>query len=1272
MNRRLLTLFVALMTMTVSVFAGDVLINAQNFPDEKFREFLLSQNYGSNGQLSEREIEDIVEINVQNKGIKSLKGIEFFKYLEVLKCDINDLGSLDVSQNTALKELSCSICNLQGLDLSKNTALTSLSCLNNKDLGELDVSNNKELTFLWCENDGLKSLSVVFNTKLISLKCSWNQLSSLSLLTNQDLERLECRRNALTELNLSNNEKLTYLDCAGNNINAAKMQDIVEALPTYTSGDHTFKVYDDEAETNNVITTKQTSITDSKRWSAQRTSGVGWVGVYGTAIHKTYFPDKNFREFLLAQNYGKDCLLSNEEVKAITSLDVSGLGIKNLTGIEYFTNVEALNCKNNQLQTLDLSKNTKLTLLTCYNNQIRGPHMSALVTSLPSSSDIKTIYVISGDETEQNDITTTQVAAAKEKNWIPYNYNNGSPVAYEGIDPNVAINEKNFPDENFRTYLLSQTYGADGKLTEAELKTIDMLSIDNKGIKDLKGIEYFTALTSLSCYNNSLTSIDVSMNTELVTLNCKDNQLTSLDLSRNTKLRCLYCERNKLTSLDVSACPELFELYCEGNQIKGSGMDILVNSLNGEHGQIFRVRKMSYTEDNVMTPSQVKIATDKGWRVLIDNGVDWLNYAGEELSVSIDETNFPDANFRNFLLEQEYGIDKKLTEEELRSIIYLNVSAKNISNLKGIEYLCWVRGLYCMGNQLTSLDLKNCIDLTGVYVSNNQIKGEQMDALIASLPTGTDGSLYVIDEDSGPELNVCTSQQVAAAEEKGWTVLFLADDQWRLNYPGNDKGIAIGKRNFPDDNFREFVADKTIDKNEDRFLTTEERVDVTVIGVNGMGIKNLKGIEFFMALKELYCKNNSELESLDLSFNIALQWLSCNYCGLTTLNLSKNTELVNLDCGGNKLTELDITNNTKLKALRCYKNQLTSLDVSKNKDLYYVGCHQNKIKALQMGQLVNDLPDVNHLESNPQFQYYVEFNVISDTDEGNIITRPQVAAARAKGWNVNAYSGTNNDFLGFVEINTTNFPDANFRNYVAKKQIDQNEDGYLSEAELKVVTNMPIMSKSIENLKGVEFFTELTGLHCHNNKLQSLDVSKNTKLETLNCFGNKLSSLDLSANTALKYLACYNNGMTSLKLSTSATNLAQVYCYGNKLEGEAMDQLVNGLPTVSESSACLLQVNADDITPDNIITAAQVKVATDKNWIVKKFHNSEEGSSVFYAGLGDANGDNNIDEDDLSLIEDIIMGQLPEGMLKLAGDLNNDGKVDAADIVIMVNILNGK
>ena len=906
MNKRIFSLCLALMAVTTSVVAGDVLINQENFPDDNFRQFLLEQSYGEDGKLSERNIESIFEINVQNKGIKSLKGIEFFKYLEVLKCDINwDLGSLDVSQNTALKELSCSFCglqeldvsqntalkslscfacNLQELDVSKNTALTSLSCQYN-DLRALDVSNNKELTFLWCEKDGLTSLSVEANTKLTYLNCSRNQLSSLSLLTNKDLQKLYCRNNALTELNLTYNNKLTYLDCAGNNINAAGMQDIVEALPTYTSGDHDFYVYDDEAETNNVITTQQRRIADNKRWWVYKTSGYTYSGVYGTAIHKTYFPDKKFRQFLLAQDYGKDCLLSNAEVNAITSLDVSGLGISNLTGIEYFTEVTALNCKNNQLQTLDLSKNTKLTLLACYNNQIKGQQMDALVASLPSSSDIKTIYVISGGETEQNDMTTTQVAAAKEKNWIPYNYNNGSPVSYDGRDPNIAINEKNFPDENFRNYLLSQKYGTDGILTEEEVQSITMLSLTKKEIKNLKGIELFPNLTSIFCSKNSLTSIDVSKNTELVTLECKDNQLTSLDLSKNTKLRCLYCERNKLTSLDVSACPELFDLFCEGNQILGSGMDMLVNSL---HEKLFgseklQVRNESYTQDNLMTPSQVKIATDKGWRVLIDNGVDRMDYEGEEL-LSIDEKNFPDANFRKS------------------------------------------------------------------------------------------------------------------------------------------------------------VADKTIDKNE---------------------------------------------------------------------------------------------------------------------------------------------------------------------------------------------------------------------------------DGYLSEAEVKAVTTMDVKGLVIQKMKGIEYFTELQVLHCHGNALTTLDLSKNTKLTELTCDMNGLSSLDLSANTLLTTLSCSLNSITSLDF-TRNTALTKICCSGNQIQGKDMDKLVNSLPTVKGGK---LYVNDDYRTRDNLITAAQVKVATGKGWRVMKTTGTGDAD---YAGQGDANGDNKINQDDLDLIEQIVMGKVPEGVVKLAGDMNNDGVVNAADVVIMVNILNGK
>ena len=69
---------------------------------------------------------------------------------------------------------------------------------------------------------------------------------------------------------------------------------------------------------------------------------------------------------------------------------------------------------------------------------------------------------------------------------------------------------------------------------------------------------------------------------------------------------------------------------------------------------------------------------------------------------------------------------------------------------------------------------------------------------------------------------------------------------------------------------------------------------------------------------------------------------------------------------------------------------------------------------------------------------------------------------------------------------------------------------------------------------------------------------------------------------------------------------------------------------------------------------------------------NNQGVSVNYAGLGDVNGDNNINQADLDLLVKIIMGQQPAYISALAGDLNHDGKTDAQDVVIMVNILNGK
>jgi len=59
-------------------------------------------------------------------------------------------------------------------------------------------------------------------------------------------------------------------------------------------------------------------------------------------------------------------------------------------------------------------------------------------------------------------------------------------------------------------------------------------------------------ITTLSCSDNQLTSLDVSENTELTVLSCTGNQLTNLNVRENTKLVNLYCANNLLKSLDVS------------------------------------------------------------------------------------------------------------------------------------------------------------------------------------------------------------------------------------------------------------------------------------------------------------------------------------------------------------------------------------------------------------------------------------------------------------------------------------------------------------------------------------------------------------------------------------------------------------------------------------------------------------------------------------------------------------------------------------------------
>jgi len=122
--------------------------------------------------------------------------------------------------------------------------------------------------------------------------------------------------------------------------------------------------------------------------------------------------------------------------------------------------------------------------------------------------------------------------------------------------PMIGFGQVYIPDANFKAYLVGEPLintNGDSEIQQSEATAFNWeIDCPSMNIVDLTGIEEFTALISLYCDNNQITTLDVSNNTALIALNCSYNSLSSLDVSNNTDLTLLRCNNNQLTSLDVT------------------------------------------------------------------------------------------------------------------------------------------------------------------------------------------------------------------------------------------------------------------------------------------------------------------------------------------------------------------------------------------------------------------------------------------------------------------------------------------------------------------------------------------------------------------------------------------------------------------------------------------------------------------------------------------------------------------------------------------------
>lgn len=529
----------------------------------------------------------------------------------------------------------------------------------------------------------------------------------------------------------------------------------------------------------------------------------------------------------------------------------------------------------------------------------------------------------------------------------------------------------------------------------------------------------------------------------------------------------------------------------------------LVESNSGEIVTVEKTKEIVYQEMQLIT---MKVEKDSP-NIKEESINQESNKAPETYStdIIIDQTTFPDPIFRTWLENQSYGLDKRLTEQEILAITEINVNkntgaleSEKIKSLKGIEYFPNIKKLYCANNLLTTLDISKNTNLTDLQCHDNRL-------------TALDVSM-----------------------NKKLTYLHCYNNQISVLDVSQNKGL------------------KYLYCQNNKITSMDVSVNTALLSLycNGNQITNLL-LGTNTVLTYLRCQDN-QLSTIDITKNTGLEYFYCNNNALTELNVTNNSILKNIHCSKNQLTTLDISKNTTLKSV-LMDNQ------TKNISMFY---NNNQWQSATNYVITK----IN--ESNTNIQYNSstgQFSSTTGATKSNTFTTDCIDG----NGNTYSLSGTLYFMYDGLEINETNFPDTIFRNWLLDKNNinGYGKDTIFTDSELIAIQEIYVGSKGIGSLKGIEYFTNLKTLYCfgnalteldiskntalqdiqcHYNKLKNLDVSKNTKLVSLRCDRNELTTIDISYNIGLKHFWCYSNNISTLDVSKNVA-LKSLYCYDNSL-----------------------------------------------------------------------------------------------------------------------------
>ena len=616
---------------------------------------------------------------------------------------------------------------------------------------------------------------------------------------------------------------------------------------------------------------------------------------------KLNFPDEEFRRFL------KECCDKNGDGKL--DVDIQNMtiptsyAITSLEGIRFFEDLEKLDCHGIGLTTLNVSMNFKLKELDCSGNQLKDylPILSSGLKKLNCSNNKLTHMNLgnrSGLNLEEVDCSNNNIT-----NIVMWNV--GELVKFD------------CSNNDLMTLDVSQCF----RLKELNCSGNQLMELD---------VGHQTQLTQLDCSNNKLTELNVKQNGGLTSLLCNDNQLKTLDLSQNHSLSHLNCAKNRLACVDVTGISGT--ITADGNRrpiaVRTDGTFDLT-TLPG-----FDVSKATGWNGGSVSGTTLSVnagADEVSYQYDCGNGVNPTFIF--ETSLPINEDNFPDPNFRNYIKTYKAGGRDVLTVEEQRKVETIEVEGKNISNLKGIEAFPNLKELKCGNNSIQNLDLRQNPKLKTLKCNKNQ--------------------LTQLDLSKNPDIDYlnCSENQL---------------EQLDVSHLKDLVNLDCSHNNL-----------EQLDVKNSKFLValycswnrlTELDADVS----------------HKSHLERVECQNN-QLTSLILGQNKLLKKLNCAHNQLTQLNLNNMISLKDLNCFNNQLTVLDVSDSPELTTLWLGNNHLTSLNLDNNPNLNFTYTDIYSGENVYTVTLNPDRTfDLNTLPGNFDINWVTGW--VNGTVKGNILT----------------------------------------------------------------------------------------------------------------------------------------------------------------------------------------------------------------------------------------------------------------------------------------------